>query len=154
MTETEFMPDKAISRAEFTALAVRTLGLKQESYQEVYSDVKKGDWFADDVQTALVHGIISEDDAFRPYDTVTREEMAKIMSESLMRALETDELKKADTNHFTDRGEISPWAQNYIEMALGSGLMQGISETEFAPVENATRAQAAVLLWRFLERLE
>ena len=42
----------------------------------------------------------------------------------------------------------------YEEMALGSGLMQGISETEFAPVENATRAQAAVLLWRFLERLE
>lgn len=154
VTEEEFMPDRSISRAEFTALIVRTLGLEKVEYEDAFDDVKGSDWYADDIQTALANGIISADSQFRPLEPISREEIAKVMVEALMHQLNTDQLEKGDVSSFTDRDQISAWAQEYVEMALGCGLMQGVSKTEFAPRENATRAQTAVLLWRFLNNLD
>ncbi len=153
ITETEFIPDKDISRAEFTALAVRALGLPAAEYQNSFQDVSNNDWFAKDVQAALDNGIISKDTNFRPNDTITREEMAKIMVSLLMKAQQTDSLPLADLNQFQDADSISGWAKDYVAQALQAGLMNGMSDTEFAPQGMATRAQSAVILYRFLQML-
>ena len=146
MTEDEFMPDKSITRAEFTALIVRTLGLDVVDYKNEFSDVKETDWFAQEIQTALENRIISKDEMFRPNDTMTREEMTKVMVEALKKATGEEDLEKADLGQFKDAEEISGWAKEYVAEALHTGLIKGISEEEFSPKTNATRAQGAVML--------
>ena len=150
VTEDEFMPDKSITRAEFTALIVRTLGLDVVDYKNEFSDVKETDWFAKEIQTALENGIISKDEMFRPNDTMTREEMTKVMVEALKNATGEEDLEKADLNQFKDAEEISGWAKEYVAEALHTGLIKGISEEEFSPKTNATRAQGAVMIHRLL----
>ena len=115
--------------------------------------MSNNDWFAKDVQAALDNGIISKDTNFRPNDTITREEMAKIMVSLLMKAQQTDSLPLADLNQFQDADSISGWAKDYVAQALQAGLMNGMSDTEFAPQGMATRAQSAVILYRFLQML-
>lgn len=151
VTETEFMPDRDVTRAEFTALAVRALGLPATDYQNSFQDVIEGEWFAGYVQAALDNGIISQDTDFRPNDTITREEMAKIMVVLLMKSSGTLPPATADLTQFQDADSISGWAREYVAKALEAGLMNGISDSEFAPQGSATRAQAAVVLYRFLE---
>ena len=150
VTEDEFMPDKSITRAEFTALIVRTLGLELADYKNGFNDVKETDWFAQEIQTALENRIISKDEMFRPNDTMTREEMTKVMVEALKKATGEENLEKADLNQFKDANEISGWATEYVAEALHTGLIKGISEDEFSPKTNATRAQGAVMIHRLL----
>ena len=150
VTEDEFMPDKSITRAEFTALIVRTLGLQLADYKNGFNDVKETDWFAQEIQTALENGIISKDEMFRPNDTMTREEMTKVMVEALKKATGEEDLEKADLGQFKDAEEISGWAKEYVAEALHTGLIKGISEEEFSPKTNATRAQGAVMIHRLL----
>jgi len=150
VTEDEFMPDKSITRAEFTALIVRTLGLQLADYKNGFNDVKETDWFAQEIQTALENGIISKDEMFRPNDTMTREEMTKVMVEALKNATGEEDLEKADLGQFKDENEISGWAKEYVAEALHTGLIKGISEDEFSPKTNATRAQGAVMIHRLL----
>jgi len=150
VTEDEFMPDKSITRAEFTALIVRTLGLELADYKNGFNDVKETDWFAQEIQTALENRIISKDEMFRPNDTMTREEMTKVMVEALKNATGEEDLEKADLGQFKDENEISGWAKEYVAEALHTGLIKGISEEEFSPKTNATRAQGAVMIHRLL----
>ena len=49
---------------------------------------------------------------------------------------------------FTDNDSISGWAREYVEQAVGLGLMQGMNDGRFGPMGNATRAQSAVVIFR------
>ncbi|KRE73906.1 hypothetical protein ASL11_06200 [Paenibacillus sp. Soil750] len=71
-----FSPDREITRAEFTAIIVRGLGLKLENGATPFSDVKPADWYSSAVNTAYSYRLISglEDGTFRPNDTITREQ--------------------------------------------------------------------------------
>ena len=52
---------------------------------------------------------------------------------------------------YSDSGDISPWAADYVRKATGIELMNGVSDNMFAPKQYATRAQTAVLIKRFLD---
>jgi hypothetical protein len=52
---------------------------------------------------------------------------------------------------FTDRDSISSWAQAAVVRVSEAGIMKGMEDGRFAPTEYATRAQAAVILKRFLQ---
>ena len=68
------------------------------------------------------------DGSFRPYNCITRAEIAKIISSLL-----TDQVPEAKTDRFTDTG--SNWARNYIEYCADQGILAG--------------AGASGLFWRF-----
>ena len=52
---------------------------------------------------------------------------------------------------YTDFEEISEYAINAVQYAVGSGLMKGKTETTLNPKDNATRAEIAAILQRFVE---
>ncbi|MCL6635148.1 MAG: S-layer homology domain-containing protein, partial [Peptococcaceae bacterium] len=54
---------------------------------------------------------------------------------------------------FTDAAEISPWARAAVALAVREGLMRGRESNRFAPQDRSTRAEAAVVLCRLLEKL-
>lgn len=48
---------------------------------------------------------------------------------------------------FADAAQISDYAVNAVQTLANAGIINGVSDTEFAPKANATRAQAAVILY-------
>lgn len=58
-----------------------------------------------------------------------------------------------DTNilSYTDAESISEYAVEAVQYAAGAGLMKGKTETTINPKDNATRAEIAAILQRFIE---
>ena len=161
VTGTEFAPDSSITRAEFTALLVRAAGLKVErtASDTLFEDVSGDDWFAPAVAAGVRAGLIRgmSDNAFAPEADITREQMA-VMLANAFKLLGYPEL---DANRapivlgkFDDRADISAWATSAVAQSVEAGFIFGVTNDTIAPSDTATRAQAAVMLRRFLQHVK
>lgn len=157
-TETDFVPEGYVTRAEFVSLIVRALGLEADStsVRHAFADIAETDWFAGVVGAAVKAQIVSgfEDGTFRPNDTITREQMAVMLANALAFANKsvsvTGKLLPL-LAVFEDKAAIGPWAQVAAAQMAESGIMTGQTERQFAPQDLATRAQAAVVVKRMLQ---
>ncbi|WP_239618168.1 pullulanase [Cohnella mopanensis] len=153
ITDTKFMPEKSISRAEFAALLVRALGIKAEG-EAKFTDISKSAWYAPYVATATMHGIVKggQGNTFRPNDTITREEMAVM----IIRALEVKNGGKAadaaKSSAFSDRAQVSAWAVQYVDAAAQLELVKGRAKSQFAPQGVMTRAESAQVIYNLLSK--
>ena len=144
-----YCPEDKVTRAEWVTMMLRSAGKSgQGSYNNCFTDVNAGDWYAKDIQTAFTLGIIKgSDNGFMPNENITREQMAKI-------AIDTYELvkgeinEKSDLNKFTDSENVSEWAVSYMEKAIKLGIINGMSDNSLSPKSTATRAEAAAVLSR------
>ncbi|WP_047153428.1 S-layer homology domain-containing protein [Aneurinibacillus tyrosinisolvens] len=77
----QLKPNNAITRAEFVSLLVRALDLKPTGQSKTFIDVKKGQWFYNDVTTATSLGIVGGINAnqFAPTAKIKRDEIAALM---------------------------------------------------------------------------
>ncbi len=149
VTANTFEPDRSITRAEFATLIAKGLKLTLETTND-FTDVKADDWFAPYVGAAAKAGIIvGSDGKFRPNDTITREEMAVI----IVKAYTYLGGKGANgaIDNFSDKAQISDWAKAYVDSAASAGLISGMGDGTFGPKANATRAQAASLVYRVIK---
>ncbi|OMF89933.1 S-layer homology domain-containing protein [Paenibacillus sp. FSL R7-0273] len=82
-----FAPQQTVSRAEFAAMLVRSLGLLPEAAADAaaFSDVPAGAWFAADASAAARLGLVQgyADGTFRPEAPVTREQLAVMAARAL-----------------------------------------------------------------------
>ncbi|MBO4953847.1 MAG: S-layer homology domain-containing protein, partial [Clostridia bacterium] len=62
-------------------------------------------------------------------------------------------VKTAEISHFTDRATFSDWAVAPIAKAVNLGLVAGNPDGSFNAKGNATRAEAAVIMFRLLKLL-
>ncbi|WP_042166274.1 S-layer homology domain-containing protein [Paenibacillus gorillae] len=163
-SEDRFEPNKAVTRAEFAAMLVRSLGLPQQAGDAVsapgFKDVKGSEWFAPAVASAVKYGLLKgyDDGTFKPNRTISREEMAVMAANALKLFGQAQSQgageSSAAAGTFTDANTISAWAAESVKLAVSGGIMNGIKEDVFSPKENSTRAQAAVILKRLLQSLE
>ena len=75
------------------------------------------------------------------------------MAKMLIEVLEYYTNKEANVTEgsmFSDNDQISGWSEIYIKKVLGEKLMMGTPENNFEPLKNATRAEAATVLLRFI----
>ncbi|MBO9608213.1 MAG: S-layer homology domain-containing protein [Paenibacillaceae bacterium] len=160
-SETEFAPDDSITRAEFTALMVRALGLKLDGKSEntKFQDVTADSWYASAIDAGVKAGLIDgiSENRFAPASMITREQMVVIIANALSIAgkpqMDDNEAMKFLVA-FDDQAGISIWAKTAMAQSVAAGIIQGVSENTLAPAEQATRAQAAVMLKRFLLAVE
>ncbi len=153
--EDSFAPEADISRAEFAALLVRSLGLEQLDSSGRFRDVASGTWYAGYVEAAYSAGIVAglSDSRFAPDANITREQMAVMMARAYKFSA-ARELEAENPVSFADAGEISAWAAQGVDQASSAGIINGITEDTFAPDKKASRAQGIVMLKRLLEKLE
>lgn len=148
-----FAPNRTVTRSEFVVMAMRLLKDSAASYTGSFADVPEGAWYAGALQGALDAGLVSADELFRPDANITREEMTKILV-SAYRLKLGGALGNA-TAKFADDGDISEWAREYVSAAVELGLVNGYAEDNtFRPSAFASRAEAAAMLSRLLEKLE
>ncbi|KWX75423.1 hypothetical protein AML91_12790 [Paenibacillus jilunlii] len=153
-----FLPGREITRAEFAAVLVRGLGLPAVDGTSPFTDVSSSDWYSSAVQTASRHQLITgfEDGSFRPGDSITREQAMTMLAQAMqltgLPAGNTGSSAAELPGGFTDGDEASAWALDSIAASLQAGLISGRSGTELAPQSHVTRAEAAVMLQRLLQK--
>lgn len=157
ITDTKFEPTANITRAQFSALLVRALGLNVDDKATSFSDVKTSDWFAGEVVAAVNAGIVTGVTAntFNPNDVITREQMA-VMIGRVLSFVGDDVANSTDDSKlslFKDSSSISSWAKASVSQVVNAQIINGYTADTFAPSEKATRAQATVMLKRLLEHI-
>lgn len=159
VSDTQFDPQRNISRAEFSALINRALGLLPVAYKGQFKDVDSSKWYAVEIQAAYDAKIISgkSADQFDPDAPITRQEMITLIGRAANFAGQYTEPKSSEIQSsltkFTDQGKISDFAKVYAAYAVQEGIMLGVTETTFAPTDTATRAQAVAVLARMLRTI-
>ena len=147
-----FMPDGNITRAQFLTMLSRTLDNVDfgSAQQMPFTDVPTYEWFYDFVKWGFANGIVSGMDqtTFAPNANITREQMT-IMLSNFARYLGFSIPQTGAQVTFTDQNLISDWARNYVQTVVGGGIMGGHPEGNFEPQGNATRAQAARVVYVF-----
>lgn len=149
-SDNTYRPDNNISRAEFVTMLCRAFKLEQMSYNGIFSDVGEGEWFAGYVSAALANGIISADTHFRPQDTITREEMCKMLAVA-MKNSGWEEIAPGYSLYFTDINEVSDWAVDYVSYVCYHNIMNGRENGSFSPKASSTRAEAATVFSRLFQ---
>lgn len=148
-----FDPEAPITRAEFAVLAAKTIGLPETNYENVFFDIISDDWYSGYVQAARNANLIAGSDGlYRPNDNISREEITKIIVSAYSEKTGTP-IETGGALYYSDLSDISVWAYDYIVNAVNLEFVKGVSEYLFAPKATATRAQAAVMLKRLLDKL-
>lgn len=140
----------SITREEFCELAMNLYKkLTNESLPEcVGTPFEDTDSVA--VAQAYSYGIVqgTSDTTFTPDRRVTREEMAKMLVSTLTASEVVfniaDGADTAYVSSFADGGDVSAWAMSSVNTALNYGLMNGVSDDEFRPLDDASREQAII----------
>lgn len=119
-----------------------------------FADVAENAWYTDAVAWANENGIVTGTGAgFDPTGTITRETMALMLYRyAMLLGLDTTE-KAGEVSAFSDGDKTSPWAADAIAWATGAGLISGKNGGLLDPTGNATRAEVAVILQRFVENV-
>lgn len=141
-----------VTREEFCSLAVNMYNTMHKGDVKMY-ECPFTDCSNDYIVKAYSLGIVSgkSETEFCPYDCVTRQEMAKILVNTLEVAgkdLSVSDKKKEKAYSYADFGTIDSWAELDFIKAVKYGLMSGVSETELCPHANATREQAVAIISR------
>ena len=147
--EGTFSPDLPTSRGMLVTILYRLAG-SPAAGSASFTDVAKGQWYADGVAWASANGVVSgyPDGSFRPNDTITREQMAAILYQYARIQGKLDD-SRADLSIFSDLDSLSAYAKEPMSWAVAQGLFSGVSADTLAPSGSTTRAQAAVILTAF-----
>ena len=154
-SDTTFSPNEAISRAQVAVIFYRMAGSPEVTGESAFTDVVNGPgtaWYYNAVLWAQQNGIVSGygDDTFRPNDNITREQLAVIFY-NYARYKGYDVSATDDLSGFTDAGDVSGWAQEAVQWAVGSSLLNGKGNGILDPKGTATRAEVAAMLCSFIE---
>jgi hypothetical protein len=147
----QFTPGRAVTRAEFLQMLLSALDLMDEQAIASFSDVKQDAWYYQAVATAQQLGIAQGDQgAFNPEATITREDMAVLLSRAVAAA--GVKLPAAGTTAlFGDQSSIAGYAAAAVAEIREAGLISGFTDGTFAPKQQTTRAQAAAVIYRLLD---
>lgn len=148
-----YYPGGHMTRAEFLAVLVRTVGLDLAEYSGGASDITASHWCAKYFGAAAEGGLIPQgfmsDGSFKPDEEIKREEMIALMCNSFLqlknKTLSDGELLYSDTYM------ISEWAVPYIKCAQQLGLISGNTQNMICPKALATRAEVAVMANNFIK---
>jgi len=104
-------------------------------------------WYAPYVAAAYNDGLLgAAGTMFQPEAPLTREQMAVWVAN-----LPGPAVQEGDATRFSDYASIDPWAVNGVGVVLGSSVMSGYPDGTFRPLAVATRSEAAVVLYNYLQ---
>ena len=157
LDEERFGSDETLARAQFAVILHRMNDTPEVEYQAVFPDVADNVWYTDAILWAADTGVVtgySDSGKFGPSDRINREQMAVMMYRyATYKEYESD--APTDISGYKDAGKVSAFAKEAMEWAVGNGIISGKDGgTVLDPQGNATRAECATIIMRFLEKFE
>lgn len=147
--EGKFAPKSNVTRAEFAKMLIRALNLENSTAKQNFGDVSASAWYAPYVAVAAEKGIITGRNAstFDPNATITRAEMAAMIARAVKGINPSATTDASALNKFADAAKISSSLKDGVAFAASNNLVIG-SAGKFNPNNTATRAEAAVIIYR------
>ena len=148
-----FAPNNTVTRAEFAKMVVNAFGLFDAGATMNFVDTAghEQDWYYPYVASAAKLGVIqgySEDNTFRPEQTISRQDMCVM----IVRACQATGrfLSGGQSITFSDAADIMDYAKDAVNQLTSAGIINGMGDNTFMPQGNATRAQAAKVIYDVL----
>ncbi len=150
-----FAPKATTTRAMIVTILWRLEGQPEAKGEMPFTDVPDGQWYSEPIKWAAENGVVEGygNGIFGMNDYITREQFVTILWR-YAKLKDKDVSAAAKLDGYSDVSEISGWASEAMEWAIGSGLMQGRSDSVLAPKGNASRAEAATFFMRFNEMIK
>ena len=149
-----FRPDQNITRAQFSVMLYRCLGLDESRYAGVelpFADLDKiADYAVPAIKALYSEGVINGSKGkdgqiyFNPNAPLTRAQASAMIGRTQEKGYATVELT------FTDAGKIPAYATFYIQTMAAQGILGGYADGSFKPNNNITRGQMAKILYNLM----
>ena len=154
-----FAPDENMTRAVLVQALYRLVGSPDlpNDAKNPFTDVSEDAACRNAVVWANDNSVVGGKNAagtvFDPDGNVKRQEMAKILDLFAAQAVGKVELmSRIDVlSGYADASDVAGWARPYMNWAVASGFITGASGGRLDPDGTVTRAQAAVILCRYMD---
>ena len=154
-TDASFAPNENLTRSDLVEALYRLAGKPAVNGENPYTDVEDSASYRDAVVWASVQGIAAgkSEGIFDPSGDVKRQEAAKILNLFAARQVNRETLTSREDviSAYPDAADVASWAREPMNWAVASGFITGDSSGVLAPKGTATRAQAAVILCRYMD---
>lgn len=155
---TQFSPEDSMTRAMLVTVLWRLENQPAAAGKAPFTDIRKGDYYEPALDWAFENGVVNGVSAtrFDPDGNVTREQIATILYRYAQKK-GYDTQARADLSGFPDDKSVSAYAKDALSWANASGLINGTDEGRgvfLDPTGNATRAQVAAILMRYVQKIE
>ena len=151
-----FKPEDKITRAEFIKIITNAFGFEYEQSEgeNVFSDAGENDWYYKNLISAYNNKIVTGDNEkrFNPDNEITRQEMAAIIYRAVV--AKNVELGQEKSVNIKDKADIADWAYTPVFTLVSGNIVSGYEDGSFMPNKNATREEAAKLIYNVMTRLE
>lgn len=139
MSDIEFSPESSVTGAQLIMMLYR-------ADDNTVSEQTSGNWYDEAVDWAKEKSIISDNNGwtFDANADLTREQMMVLLY-NYLQYKGNDLSALDDLSSYTDRSEISAYAENAVKALVGKGIIEGDGET-LRPLSSLTRAETAVIL--------
>ena len=156
--EHTFAPNANVNRAMAATVLWRIAGEPEVDSQSEFTDIPLGKYYTKAVLWAENIGVVNgyPDGTFRPNDNITREQLAAILYRY---ASAEGKVREADVNldSFPDAANVHNYAKDAMAWAVGAELINGVGsggKSYLQPANNATRAQFATIISRYMESVD
>lgn len=149
-SETKFAPNENVKREEFVKMLVQMAGIEVLPCENQFTDVAAGAWYENYVNAAYNNDIVKGigNGEFGVGRNISREDMCVMAYNTLIK---TGIELPAGTDSFSDESDISEYAKAPVKALNRAGVVNGVGENLFNPKGNATRAEAAVIIYNTLK---
>lgn len=151
-----FEPGTVCTRAMIVSILYRLSGSPEVEYEAAFPDVPDGQWYSDAVIWGYKNGVVKGYDTgkFGPNDKITREQMAVILKGYTENVVDKETSASASLETFYDAKKVT-WSKTYVEWAVAVGMISGKTQSDgktlLDPQGNATRAEVASILMRYIQ---
>ncbi len=150
---TQFNPDQKVVREEFVKMIVLALGYYDPDATCSFVDVPEDAWYYSYIASAYQSGLVKgmSDTTFGVGSEITREDMAVMLYRAIT---ELGIQMQFDAEPFADEAQIDGYAVNAVNAMKASGIINGVGDNMFQPLDSATRAQAAQIIFNTITYAE
>ena len=154
----QFDPNGTLTRAMLVTVLYRVQGEPDVSgLENPFEDVPDGMWYTEPIIWAASKQVVNGTSAatFEPDTPITREQIAAILYRYAKEVEGADVSASAALDGFADAASVSAYARTPLGWASALGYIKGSNENGtllLNPQGNATRAEVATILMRYLEQ--
>ena len=156
-----FAPNSPLTRSMLVAVLARMSGADLSAYKEVsFNDVDINSWYGPSVAWAKEMGVVSGyankggSFSFKPDDRISRQDIAVMLNNYNEKIAKKAYGQKAPKLTFADHPQIAGYAKAAVESMQQAGIISGMKNQDgsfrFQPLSNATRAEAATMIYNML----
>lgn len=154
-----FLPDLAITRAEFAAAVANAFSLTAKQGDTTFSDVEEGVWYQKMILACADCGIVKGkgEGLFDPEGSITRQEAMAMIQRTAQYFGRDTSMSLNDISSLLARYEDGPlvawWAMGPAGFNLKEGIILG-KDGKIAPLDPITRGETVVVVERLLQKLD